>query len=1360
LGAGIGSGNHAAPGNITITGGTILAGSSENWYSYGAGIGAGNSALDFSWTDFVTFYEGGIVKIYGDKADVTVKTTHAGHSIIASTVIAAGANGNAIVDYGKSSSSYSTYTAREVDLNNMNNDTISNFSYAHIYFEKRNLEVYYTQEDGSVSESPVKVEECSAYLPKTLGDGTDTPVYYYLYDKPEQNYRSVVNGNAVLILADDCEANIVGGITVEEGNTLTITTGDTTKVYDGTGSIDVVSNDGNNAAIGSLQPSGENSDYAGHTAGTINIYDGTVVAHVVEEGSDSETYAAAIGGGAGNGNAGIINITGGNVIAYSAYSGTGNGAGIGGGNGEWFGRKDGGMGGTITISGDAFVQAYSSVSGSAAAAGIGYGRYANSLSGYTGTIAIKGDSAEVIAKGECAFYATEGIATPAEAKTLVDYGESKESFDTYSYDGEVNLFDFNGTSLKSVKYGKVYFYLEIITIDLYYTQEDGSVSEEPITNFKTELTDTLGDGTEEPVYYYLTGETEYTIRPVVLGNAVIVLDDSCNVNLTSGITVEEGNTLTITTGDTTKVYNGTGIMDVGSNDGNNAAIGSTQPDGNSINYAGHTAGTINIYDGTITAHVAAEGSDGETFAAAIGGGAGNGNAGIINITGGNVTAYSAYSGTGNGAGIGGGNGEWFARKDGGFGGTVTISGNAKVKAYSSLTGTGAAAGIGYGRYANDLSGYTGTVTIKGDSAVVKAKGECAIYGTAGTATPVNLKTIVDYGESDESFDTYSYKGEVNLFDFNGTSLSAVPYGKVYFAQNILFYTQEDGTVTNEPALSYQTELTDILGDGSENPVYYYLTGETKYNNRLVVSGNAVIVLGDGCNVNLTSGITVEEGNTLTITTGDTTRVYEGTGIMDVLSNDGNNAAIGSTQPDGNSSDYAGHTAGTINIYDGTVTAHVAAEGSSSETFAAAIGGGAGNGNAGTINITGGTVTAYSAYSGTGNGAGIGGGNGEWFGRMDGGNGGTITISGNANVKAYSSLTGTGAAAGIGYGRYANDLSNYTGTIAITGDSAVVVAQGECAIYGTEGTATPVDLLAYVDYGESEENFSTYSNNSGVNLFDFNGTSLKSVKYAKVYFDKGVTLAEALEDEENTEEIIGDSLYIVEATDADNTLWCTDGKDNWVKVVSEDYETLKDATMLVGGTIKGVISNLDTNPVLTLTETPSTGEGSFEELVTYNLAENFSEAKPDEIAYFQGYYFVENGTPKLRGYSGSAAGTKGQSLVIDLTKYVSDANLVEGKQYKIKFALQINEAWEDDAASNAPKRVSKGDNSSYFTNYTAYALEVPQEPTAVDETALNKEVVSVKYVNVSGIEREEPWDGVNIVVTTYTDGTTSTTKVVR
>ena len=51
-------------------------------------------------------------------------------------------------------------------------------------------------------------------------------------------------------------------------------------------------------------------------------------------------------------------------------------------------------------------------------------------------------------------------------------------------------------------------------------------------------------------------------------------------------------------------------------------------------------------------------------------------------------------------------------------------------------------------------------------------------------------------------------------------------------------------------------------------------------------------------------------------------------------------------------------------------------------------------------------------------------------------------------------------------------------------------------------------------------------------------------------------------------------------------------------------------------------------------------------------------------------------------------------------------------------------------------------------------------TAVNDVNVNKAVAGVKYYNLAGVESDMPFDGVNVVVTTYTDGTKAASKVIK
>ncbi len=55
---------------------------------------------------------------------------------------------------------------------------------------------------------------------------------------------------------------------------------------------------------------------------------------------------------------------------------------------------------------------------------------------------------------------------------------------------------------------------------------------------------------------------------------------------------------------------------------------------------------------------------------------------------------------------------------------------------------------------------------------------------------------------------------------------------------------------------------------------------------------------------------------------------------------------------------------------------------------------------------------------------------------------------------------------------------------------------------------------------------------------------------------------------------------------------------------------------------------------------------------------------------------------------------------------------------------------------------------------------PSPWTAVSELGYNSVIESVTYVNALGMQSDKPFDGMNIVITRYSNGTVSTTKVVR
>ncbi len=107
---------------------------------------------------------------------------------------------------------------------------------------------------------------------------------------------------------------------------------------------------------------------------------------------------------------------------------------------------------------------------------------------------------------------------------------------------------------------------------------------------------------------------------------------------------------------------------------------------------------------------------------------------------------------------------------------------------------------------------------------------------------------------------------------------------------------------------------------------------------------------------------------------------------------------------------------------------------------------------------------------------------------------------------------------------------------------------------------------------------------------------------------------------------------------------------------------------------------------------------------------------------------------------------------DMMAGATEIDLTDGSNFKIEkggnFTLKIK---REEAATPAGMAKAPGD--------AIKLVVVRNNITGVDDLSA-KAVASVKYVNMAGQVSDRPFDGVNLVVTKFTDGTTSTVKVVK
>ena len=177
----------------------------------------------------------------------------------------------------------------------------------------------------------------------------------------------------------------------------------------------------------------------------------------------------------------------------------------------------------------------------------------------------------------------------------------------------------------------------------------------------------------------------------------------------------------------------------------------------------------------------------------------------------------------------------------------------------------------------------------------------------------------------------------------------------------------------------------------------------------------------------------------------------------------------------------------------------------------------------------------------------------------------------------------------------------------------------------------------------------------------------------------------------------------------------------------------------------------------------------------------SSVKGTNPAYTSSYYFA---TPKANEYANVVwavyNGTDGAFYLpshttgsINVQEFkaafnvdyslnsVDNPTLTDGEVYSFE-ALVKEVAVATTDAKSAPRKTAYDSTVAPSTKFVVYPLDLDDKKVATGVNDVNsaKEVKGVSYFNMMGVESAQPFDGVNIMVTTYTDGTSSAAKVLR
>ncbi len=167
----------------------------------------------------------------------------------------------------------------------------------------------------------------------------------------------------------------------------------------------------------------------------------------------------------------------------------------------------------------------------------------------------------------------------------------------------------------------------------------------------------------------------------------------------------------------------------------------------------------------------------------------------------------------------------------------------------------------------------------------------------------------------------------------------------------------------------------------------------------------------------------------------------------------------------------------------------------------------------------------------------------------------------------------------------------------------------------------------------------------------------------------------------------------------------------------------------------------------------------------------SSVRGTNLAYTSSYYFA---TPKANEYANVLwAVYNATDGAFYLPSHTGSINVQEFKaafnvDYSLNFVdkpeLEDNKVYSFEALVKevAVPTTDAKSTSDASTKFVVYPLDLDatKVATGVNDVNSAKEVKGVSYFNMMGVESAQPFDGVNIMVTTYTDGTSSATKVLR
>lgn len=321
------------------------------------------------------------------------------------------------------------------------------------------------------------------------------------------------------------------------------------------------------------------------------------------------------------------------------------------------------------------------------------------------------------------------------------------------------------------------------------------------------------------------------------------------------------------------------------------------------------------------------------------------------------------------------------------------------------------------------------------------------------------------------------------------------------------------------------------------------------------------------------------------------------------------------------------------------------------------------------------------------------------------------------------------------------------------------------VSGTSGALFKVDVTTDETFGTTDQPAKIEIKNARFSDIDNTSTSYRAVETMAYAYEAKSYIDLFAEASEGKKAYLDEPIKIV--AKGMNQAFAVDQSGHWIKLILPDENTVQPSDVYQRASVGGYITDTQLNPTIVVDNAdnlmPSNDiVSSYKEIVDLTNEQNLSTTlstlstlNANQVVYVRGHYFInDNGEGCISAYSGKN-GVRGTTLSVN-TDLLS-TSLTPGQPYDFSVAaIQLKAPW--DTPSGSPKRIASGDQK-FYENFIVYPL-TESIVTGIDGITADKGITSVKYYNVAGHESDAPFSGVNIVVTTLNDGTTTTTKIIK